>query len=178
MIEVVKKYVFYFFAFAIFGWFWEVGVNIVLFHRFVNCGTLIGPWLPIYGWGMIYVILLSKKIKNNYLLAILIFILFGVIEYATSFYLEYVYDTKWWDYSNYLLNINGRICIEGLLIFTVIAMLFLKFVIPFLDKIYNKLSSKAIIILLFVLSLLYVIDYIYCTIKPNKISQVDQVVKI
>ena len=171
MKEVIKKYIFYFFVFSIFGWLWEGCINLVVYHRLVNCGTLQGPWLPIYGWGMIYVLLLSKVIKNKYLLFFAIFLIFGIAEYSTSLYLEYMYDAKWWDYSNYLLNINGRTCIEGLLIFSSLGMFFLIYAIPFLNKIYKKITPKVLTIVLSILVLLYTVDYIYSTITPNKIKE-------
>lgn len=178
MLEVIKKYIFYFFIFAIFDWLWEETINLVLFHRVVNCGTLQGPWLPIYGWGMIYVLLLSKFIKNKYILFIAIFLIFGIAEYSTSLYLEYLYNTKWWDYSNYLLNINGRTCIEGLLIFSSLGMFFLIYAIPFLDKVYKKINPKVLTIVLSILVFVYATDYIYSTIKPNKINQINTIIKI
>ena len=31
---------------------------------------------------------------------------------------EYVHNgTRWWDYTGYFLNLHGRICAEGLLVF-------------------------------------------------------------
>ena len=48
-----------------------------------------------------------------------IVVLCGVVEYFTSYYLEVTQGKKWWDYSGYFLNLNGRICAEGLLVFGV-----------------------------------------------------------
>lgn len=35
------------------------------------------------------------------------------VEYFTSYYMELTPGKKWWDYSGYYLNLNGRICAEG-----------------------------------------------------------------
>ena len=33
-----------------------------------------------------------------------------ILEYVGSWVLETLFDMKWWDYSDYKLNINGRVC--------------------------------------------------------------------
>lgn len=178
MNRVFKKYLFYFFVFAIFGFIWEVVVNLILHHKLVNSGTLIGPWLPIYGWGLIFSLLLSKKIKNNYILFPSLFFLFGIVEYLTSLYLEYFYHTKWWDYSRYLLNINGRVCVEGLLLFSLIALFIIRIIVPKIDKIYEKINTNLLTVILYILLSIYIVDYIYCTIKPNKDNySIDNIIK-
>ena len=166
--EKLKKYIYYFFSFAFMGWIWEELENIMLHQRLINCGTLIGPWLPIYGWTMLIIILLSKKIKNKPLLFLVIFLLCGIIEYSTSYFLEYFYHTRWWDYTNYPLNINGRTSIEVLMVFSSLALLSKKYVVPFLDKIYEKINPKFLTIALSIILLLHLMDFIYCINHPHK----------
>ena len=171
MKEKIKKYIFYFFVFAIFGWCWEIIVNIVLKHGLINPGTLRGPWLPIYGWGIIITLLLSKKIDNKYLLFIALFLVCGIVEYSTSLYLEFFYHKRWWNYSRYPLNINGRVCVEALLIFATIAMLSLRYAVPFLDKLYKKINPKVMTIVLSIVASIFIVDYIISTIEPNRIKR-------
>ena len=45
------------------------------------------------------------------------FTLCGIVEYSTSMYLEHVKHLKYWGYSGYFLNVNGRISLEGLILF-------------------------------------------------------------
>ena len=75
----------------------------------------------------------------------------GTIEYLTSVYLEVVYQAAWWNYNGYFLNLNGRICLEGLLLFGVGSCLVTYILGPiignFLDKI-NKKFKVAICIIL------------------------------
>ena len=47
----VITYLLMFFLFAVIGWCWEVAIHLVEDHIFVNRGTMMGPWLPIYGIG-------------------------------------------------------------------------------------------------------------------------------
>ena len=65
MKEKIKKYIFYFFSFSFLGWVWEVLENLVVKQRLINCGTLRGPWVPIYGWVMIIIIFINKKVDKK-----------------------------------------------------------------------------------------------------------------
>lgn len=108
-----------FFIFSTFGWCWEVSIHLVLDGVFVNRGTFHGPWLPIYGAGGVLLLTVLNRVRSHPVIEFFsIILLCGIVEYGTSYYLEKVYDgKKWWDYSGYFLNLNGRICAEGLLVF-------------------------------------------------------------
>ena len=41
-----------FFIFSCLGWLMEVILKYIQFRRFINRGFLIGPYCPIYGWGV------------------------------------------------------------------------------------------------------------------------------
>lgn len=52
-----------------------------------------------------------------------------------------VYDGKrWWDYSDYWLNLNGRICAEGLILFGFGGMFVVYVAAPFLDNEMQKMN--------------------------------------
>ncbi|MGO5028330.1 putative ABC transporter permease [Candidatus Agathobaculum pullicola] len=54
-----------FLVFSIAGWLWEVGLHLLLDGELVNRGTMLGPWLPIYGvGGMLSVLLLGRFIAR------------------------------------------------------------------------------------------------------------------
>ena len=40
-----------------------------------------------------------------------------MVEYIVSWVLEQIYHTRWWDYTSMPINLNGRICLSGLLVF-------------------------------------------------------------
>ena len=62
--------------------------------------------------------LLNRLRKRPVLEFVGIVVLCGCVEYTTSVVLEILHNgERWWDYSGYFLNLNGRICAEGLLVF-------------------------------------------------------------
>ena len=157
-----------FFTFALVGWLWEVSLHLVKDHVFVNRGTMFGPWLPIYGVGGTMVLVLLKKFRDKPILTFLMtFVLCGIVEYVTSWFLEYTKGTKWWDYSGYLLNINGRVCMEGLLIFAIAGSACIYIIAPFFDDLFNKLSVKTRWIIAGILLACFGADMVYSHYHPN-----------
>lgn len=161
-------YILFFFTFACFGWVWEVLLEFIKLGRFVNRGTMYGPWLPVYGWGGVLILLLLKKYRDKpWLLFILAFTLCGIVEYGTSMYLEYVKHLKYWDYSGYFLNINGRICLEGLILFGLGGFGFTYIFAPLLDTVYKKIPKYIKIAICTILVVCYLIDLSYTHNHPN-----------
>ena len=106
------------FCYVFLGWIWEVGLHLFRYQEFVNRGILHGPWLPIYGSGSILILILLKKFRKKSLLILSAMLVCGVVEYGASYVLERMHNgVRWWDYSDYFLNLHGRICAEGLLCF-------------------------------------------------------------
>ena len=107
-----------FFIFSGMGWIWEVILHIIEDGMIINRGVLAGPWLPIYGAGGILILLLLKKWRRQpFHLFGMIMLLCGTIEYFTSVMLEMLFGVRWWDYSDMLFQLRGRVCLEGLTIF-------------------------------------------------------------
>ena len=158
-----------FFIFAVIGWIWEVVLHIIVDGEFVNRGVLQGPWLPIYGYGGILILTVLNKFRAKPLTQfIAIIILCGTIEYFTSVYLEIIYDgQRWWDYSGYFLNLHGRICAEGLLVFGLGGIAIVYIVAPLLDNVIKKVNKKKLVTVCCILVILFVIDNIYSRKVPN-----------
>lgn len=175
-----KKYSFssivlMFFTASIIGWLWEVGLNLFQYGFFANRGTLHGPWLHIYGWGLILILLLLKKFRDHPILTFfLVIVLCGTLEYGTAWYLETFKNARWWDYDGFFLNLHGRICMEGLLAFGIGGTFFIYFVAPFFDSLFMKIPKKYKTLFCILLSILYIIDFAYSSKYPNTGEGVSQ----
>lgn len=158
-----------FFIFAIIGWIWEVVLHIIVDGEVVKRGVLQGPWLPIYGYGGILILTVLNKFRAKPLTQfIAIIILCGTIEYFTSVYLETIYNgQRWWDYSGYFLNLHGRICAEGLLVFGLGGIAIVYIAAPLLDNIIKKIDHKKLVTVCCILVILFAIDNIYSRKVPN-----------
>lgn len=156
-----------FIIFSVVGWLWEVSLHLTK-EGFVNRGVLQGPWLPIYGSGGVLVLVLLKKVRKNPMLTFILTVtICGILEYFTSWYLETFKGHKWWDYSGYFLNLDGRICAEGLLVFGLGGCVFIYLFAPLLDDLIQKIPRRTQILLCVVLMSLFITDEVYSSKHPN-----------
>lgn len=158
-----------FFFMCFVGWIWEVSLSMISYGRFVNRGVLHGPWIPIYGFGCVLILLLLKRFrmrpKVEFSMAVL---LCGCIEYFTGLVLELTHNgQKWWDYTGYFLNLHGRICAEGLLVFGIGGMAFVYVIAPLIDNWVKEHLNKRLSAACLVLLLLFGADVIYSHFEPN-----------
>ena len=158
-----------FFVFCVTGWVWEVSLHLVADGTFVNRGMLHGPWIPIYGAGSLLILTLLYRLRKKPILEFTaIVILAGIIEYMTSYYTEELFSgKKWWDYQGYFLNLDGRICAEGLLTFGIGGMILVYLIAPMLDNYLRKMKTQIAVPICVILLSLFMIDQVYSFINPN-----------
>ncbi len=170
----MKKYtlptlILMFFIFSFVGWVWEVALQFINTGVFVNRGTLHGPWLPIYGSGGALILTLLYAFRKNGLMQFFsAVVLCGIIEYFTAYALEVIHDgAKWWDYSGYFLNIHGRVCAEGLLVFGLGGIAVVYLLAPLLDGLISQINNRVLVITACVLLAVFLADVIYSSRHPN-----------
>lgn len=158
-----------FFIFSFIGYLWEVLLCLFQTGSFVNRGALYGPWLPIYGGGGIAMLVLLKKLrKNPFVYFVFAMLLCGIIEYFTSVYLEVVHHMAWWDYTGFFLNLNGRICLEGLILFGVLGLVVTYVGAPLITSFLDKISKNIKRILSVILIIVIAFDFYASGKKPNQ----------
>lgn len=157
-----------FVAFCVVGWSWEVALHMMQTGQFANRGTLHGPWLPIYGTGGIIVLVLCSRFRRNPVVEFFMSILLcGILEYMSGWFLEARYHQRWWSYDGYFLNLHGRICAEGLLVFGIACCVVVYIIAPIFDFILSKVKTKILICVALVLAVLYGADAAYSSVYPN-----------
>lgn len=121
---------------------------------------LYGPFCCIYGLGAICLLCIPKAAKkNNWTLFIAGFIIGSVVEYIVSWIGECIFHIKWWDYSNYPLNINGRICIIFSIFWGILTICLNKVINPTVDKIVDKIPKKFLHVTTIILIIFIAIDF-------------------
>ena len=157
-----------FFIFCGVGWLWEVSLELVKTATFVNRGVLHGPWLPIYGTGVVLILTLLYRFRRKpFAEAIATVLACGVLEYTTAFVLETTKGVKWWDYTGYFLNIDGRVCAEGLLVFMLGGLAVVYALGPMLDDKIRKFDRKKLAAICSILLMIFACDAIYSIKHPN-----------
>lgn len=164
-----------FFTGSMIGWFWEMvafksshsnftWVEIILNLR----GVLHGPWVPIYGFGFVLLVLLGQKLKKRP--AVLFFgnvVVCGLLEYITSFALELIFHARWWDYSAKFLNLNGRIYVGGLLLFGLAGMIAVYVLEPWMRSRIVRIRPPIKAILVAFLIIAFCMDTVIALQSPN-----------
>ena len=104
---------------------------------------LYGPFCSIYGLGAVLMILpLQRFKKNNYTLFAAGFVIGSIIEYLVSLIGELIFHIKWWDYSDQILNLNGRICVLFSLFWGLLAIYLMSDINKRVDKLIDFLKKK------------------------------------
>ena len=138
----VSTFVISFFIYSFLGYVCEVIFCSIPKKHFVNRGFLFGPYLPIYGSGaMVVIYLLHPFFSSWYLVFIFGIISTSIIEYITSWALEKLFHMKLWDYSNYPLNINGRVCARNSFLFGVLSVVIVYLVNEPVMRFINKIPA-------------------------------------
>ncbi len=149
-----------FLIYAFLGWMVEVAFAAFRSHTFVNRGFLNGPLCPVYGCGVLAVVIVLSPLKQTILLLFLgSFVLVSAIEFLTGFLLEKFFHNKWWDYSERKFNICGYICPLFSILWGLGCTLVLKVIHPLVYRgisIFPKLLGT---VLLVVFCVVFAIDF-------------------
>lgn len=136
MATIHISYIFMLFlAYSFIGWLWETSYCSIRQGRFINRGFLRGPLCPVYGVGGMLIMYLLQPWAHTWIpLFFASMVIVSVVEYVTSWILEVLFHTRWWDYSNEKFNLHGRIFLGGAICFGVMGTLCAHFVHPWLES--------------------------------------------
>ena len=137
---------------SLFGWIIEL-----LFRRFVsqkkwmNPGFLVGPYLPIYGFGVTILYAVSNiplgttiEAVDIIIKIILIGVMMTLIEFIAGLIFIKGFKIKLWDYSNRKGNILGIICPSFSLVWLAVGSLYYFLLNPYLVQAISWISENLI----------------------------------
>lgn len=178
-----------FMMFSIVGWLWETPWVSIRSKRFINRGFLRGPYIPIYGCAVVTIVFtmgIFNNMNHDNVVTILIQIIYMALitaswEFVTSWLLEKMFKTRWWDYSSHKFNIQGRVSLYVTVFFGLGGYALYRFVLPMLDNIYNVIAVNQVTIILSLFYLFFTIDSVVTIIElfktKNIISQINRISK-
>ena len=163
-------YIFIFLIGAIIGFIYEEIFCLLFDHELVKRGFLYGPYLPVYGFGAVLMIMLLKRFKKNPLIVFLLaMLLTGILEYFTGYLLFQIYHKTWWDYTGLFLNIDGYVCLRSVLTFGIGGLLLIYIVDPLVCKLAAKAKNYQFAILSFAIVCVFFVDFIFTMIFRNSL---------
>ena len=184
----------YFLEYSFIGWVVEVVYHAVAMGKIINRGFLNGPVCPIYGTGMLGVLMLSNVITSaltdagvgSHSVRLLCIFAGGTlfataVELAGGWILDKLFHARWWDYSDRKFNLNGYICPEFSLLWGLGIVAVVEIVHPLLavEPTHGIIAHAAGIIILAVLYTVLVIDIVatVLTIRGlnKKLAEIDEI---
>lgn len=161
-----------FFMYSIIGYIFEViSCSIQSKKLVLSRGYLIGPYIPIFGFGGVAMSSFLDKYKSDTItLFVLSMVVCCIMEYLTSFLLEKIFKLRWWDYSNRKFNVNGRICLINGIFFGLGGLLVTQFLNPTLRSFLSSFTVNTIIVVGSILFGLIILDAIISTVIVSKLK--------
>lgn len=162
----------YFMIYSFLGWLCECIYCSIPEKKFINRGFLMGPYCPIYGFGALLVLYLLHPFASNIVILFLAgVIVTSILEYITSWIMEVMFHTKWWDYSTYRFNIHGRVCLRNSLMFGVLSIVVYCYIHPHIVSLIQAIPTIYKWLISILIGCCFVYDLINTTIallKRNK----------
>ncbi len=170
--EKFLSYFCIFFTYSVIGWLIESILVSTQEKKIINRGFLIGPYCPIYGIGSLGMILYLEQYKDNIITVFFLAVtLCSILEYITSYLMEKLFKTRWWDYSKEKFNLNGRICGKNACLFGLGGLFLIYIAHPTLKKILTLINKKILLIIIIICLIIFIIDTIISFNIVNKFKK-------
>lgn len=107
----LAQWLLFFFLYCFLGWVWECLCVSVHEEKWKNRGFLYGPFIPIYGFGAIIVLLVTLPVQDSIpMIFIAGMACSTVLEYGAGVVIQKLFGARYWDYSGKRFHLNGYIC--------------------------------------------------------------------
>ena len=135
------------------------------FKTFYMRGANFLPWINIYAWGALLIILLTHNLKKH---SALVFIVSAIacciLEYFSGYFMFKYNGIRCWDYSREILtiwDINGYVCVRSFLCFGFSSLLLMYFLLPFCIYVSTKVNKKTFLIVTISICSIFLFDELY-----------------
>lgn len=157
----LPEWILFFFIYNLVGYIWETLYVSAKQKKIVNRGFLHGPYLPIYGTGAIVMLFTTLPFRNY---PILIFLVGGaaatLLEYITGAALLAIFKTRYWDYSQRWLNLNGHICFKCTVMWCVCSLALVELIHKPVEEFVLSLPEKVVEEAAMLLMVVFLIDLV------------------
>lgn len=143
------------------GWIVEVLFTSIRNKKITLRGFLIGPYLPIYGFASIVMVMALYKFRENvFALFIMASLTASSLEYIASFIMEKLFKVRWWDYSEKRYHLDGRICLSNTLLFGILGVIVIYYINPYVSNFLYSIDGNVLVIVSSLLMILIITDSI------------------
>lgn len=130
----------YFITYSFLGWCVETTYCCIVERRWVARGFLFGPICPIYGVGVLLMILFFAPLADHLILFyVTATVVMSAWEYLVAWFLETTTKIKYWDYSDKPFNLKGRICLQISLCWGVLSYITIFLIHPHIASLFARI---------------------------------------
>lgn len=164
------KYTMIFLIGSIVGFIYEQIFYYIFEDTLAKRGFLYGPYLPVYGFGAVLIVLLLTKLKKNpFVVFVLAMLLTGIVEYITGFVMYKAYHKVWWDYTGLFLNIDGYVCLRSVLTFGIGGLILVYIIEPLICKLSENVSKRLYLMASIIVIMDFLTDLTFTLMYRNKL---------
>lgn len=155
-----RQWLSFFYLYCIFGWCFETAYVSLKQHRFVNRGFLKGPWLPLYGSGAVFVLLLTLPFSQHPV-AVYFAGLAGatLLELVTGETMVRLFKVRYWDYSNQHFQYKGHICLSSSIVWGFFSVMMVYVVQPQAERFVFWQNREFVSVMTFLITVCMVYDF-------------------
>lgn len=161
MVFSLQEILLLFFIYSFLGWCVEVAFVATTLGKVLNRGFLNGPVCPIYGCGMLLVLIVLHPVKQNiFLLFLGGMLICSTVELLGGWILDKIFHMRWWDYLDKPFNIGGYVCLSFSIMWGIAVVFAVKFVHTPIMAGVKKIPDVAQIVMIVLFSIVFIIDLI------------------
>ena len=169
--------------YSIIGWMIEVSYHAVTMGKVVNRGFLNGPLCPVYGSGVLMVLMVvdlcgewfgfeTDLSRAKVIELFIIGIIFAtLIELIAGFLLDQLFHARWWDYRDRRFNLNGYICLEFSIYWGLGIAFVLRVIQPVFENIVSSIPVRISWMLLSAFYITFLVDIILTVLTILKLNK-------
>lgn len=129
-------------------------------RKLTNRGFLRGPFLPLYGSGAIMMLVVAMPFQDNIVMVYVAGCIGAtVLEYVTGVLMEALFKIRYWDYTEYPLNFQGRVCLGTTLAWGLLTVLLTKILHVPVEGVVLRIPDKALLGVTLVVTVIFFADF-------------------
>ena len=155
------QWIAFFYIYCFFGWCFESGYASIKERKLTNRGFLRGPYIPIYAFGAIFVLIITDNFQGNIFEVYFSgMIAATILEYITGYVMERLFKVKYWDYSDHKFNLSGYISLSTSIAWGFLSLLLTNILQVNVYNFVSKISDQNLKNSIIVVSIIFFSDLI------------------
>lgn len=161
-----KKYFMYLVFYSVGGFLLERLLNVIFMGEWFDNSVLIGPYQPLYGSGVLLIILFYnqvylkmtkvKPIIKETILIIIAIIFTGIVEAVTGYGFYHIYRYGLWDYRDFFPCEFRYVCIYPTSLFGITSYLVVKYIHPEIKRSLERINN----LLFYLIFTIFIVDIV------------------